>query len=85
MTQLATPLHLTAVQGLTFTCHYKNQTSSAIGFGLTASSEMCAAMNAYAYPASQTHDVPPMLGATILANATPTAVSDTANSAIPLF
>jgi hypothetical protein len=85
VTQLATPLHLKAGQGITFTCHYRNQTTSTIGFGLTADSEMCAAMNAYAYPADKMHEVPPMLGATILSNGTPNAASNTANSSIPLF
>jgi hypothetical protein len=85
MTQLPTPLHLSKGQGLTFTCHYMNMTSSAIGFGLTATTEMCAAMNAYAYPASQSNQVPPMLGATITSNGTPVAASDTAGSLVPLF
>jgi hypothetical protein len=82
---LAAPLHLKAGQGLTFTCHFDNKTAGAIGFGLTATSEMCAAMNAYAYPAAQTHKVPPMLGATVTSNASPTMASDTAGSPIPLF
>ena len=60
--QMTTPLHLKAGQGITFTCHYMNQTGAQIGFGLTADSEMCAAMDDYAYPADKTHEVPPMLG-----------------------
>jgi hypothetical protein len=83
--QLDTPLHLKAGQGITFTCHYRNQTSASIGFGLTADSEMCAAMNDYAYPVDRMHEVPPMLGATIFTNATPATVSNTSGSAIPLF
>ena len=83
--QLDTPLHLKAGQGLTFTCHFDNATASAIGFGLTATSEMCAAMASYAYPVTQTGKVPPMMGATILSNASPTTASNTAGSAIPLF
>lgn len=82
---LDTPLHLKAGQGITFTCHYMNNTPDTIGFGLTASTEMCAAMNQYAFPATKLHDVPAMLGATIYSNATPTKVSDTSKSAIPLF
>ncbi len=82
---LDTPLHLKAGQGITFTCHYMNNTPDTIGFGLTASTEMCAAMNRYAFPATKLHDVPAMLGATIYSNATPTKVSDTSKSAIPLF
>jgi hypothetical protein len=83
--ELTTPLHLRAGQGLTFTCHYDNTTSAAIGFGLTASTEMCAAMNAYAYPAAMTNKVPPMLGATITSNANAVTASNTAGSIIPLF
>jgi hypothetical protein len=83
--QLTTPLHLKAGQGITFTCHYMNQTGAQIGFGLTADSEMCAAMNDYAYPADMTHQVPPMLGTTIFSNATPSTASNTASGAIPLF
>ena len=81
----ATPIHLKAGQGLTFTCHFANATGAPIGFGLTATSEMCAAMASYAYPASQTGKVPPMMGATITSNATPVDVSDTAGGVIPLF
>ncbi|HEX4447360.1 MAG TPA: hypothetical protein VH044_11515 [Polyangiaceae bacterium] len=83
--QLATPLHLKAGQGITFTCHYKNETSAQIGFGLTATSEMCAAMNQYAYPADRTNQVPPMLGTTILSNAMPMTAGDPTSSGIPLF
>ncbi len=83
--QLTTPLHLKAGQGLTFTCHFDNQTGSSIGFGLTATSEMCAAMAAYAYPVTQTGKVPPMIGATVTSNATPVTASDTAGGIIPLF
>jgi hypothetical protein len=83
--QLTTPLHLMAGQGLTFTCHYDNTTSATIGFGLTATTEMCAAMNAYAYPVTKTGTVPPMIGATVTSNATPVTASDTAGSVIPLF
>lgn len=82
---LATPLHLKAGQGLTFTCHFDNQTGSSIGFGLTATSEMCAAMTAYAYPVTETGKVPPMIGATVTSNATPVTASNTAGSIIPLF
>jgi hypothetical protein len=85
VTALATPLHLAKGQGLTFTCHFDNQTGSTIGYGLTATTEMCAAMTAYAYPAAQQHEVPPMLGASVLSNATPTTAQDTAGSIIPLF
>ncbi len=85
MTQLATPLHLKAGQGLTFTCHYDNMTNAAIGFGLTATTEMCATMNQYAYPVSTMNQVPPMLGATITSNATPATASDTTGGIIPLF
>jgi hypothetical protein len=85
VTQLATPLHLKAGQGLTFTCHFDNTTPSTIGFGLTATSEMCAAMNSYAYPVSQTGMVPAMMGATITSNATPSPASNTMGSLIPLF
>jgi hypothetical protein len=83
--QLATPLSLKAGQGLTFTCHFDNKTSAAIGFGLTATTEMCAAMNAYAYPVTQTGMVPPMIGATITSNASPVTATKTAGSIIPLF
>jgi|HubBroStandDraft_2_1064218.scaffolds.fasta_scaffold13962_2 hypothetical protein len=85
VSQLTTPLPLKAGQGITFTCHYMNATDATIGFGLTASTEMCAAMNQYAYPVGMTHQVPPMLGTTILSNGTPETVANTANSAIPLF
>jgi hypothetical protein len=50
----ATTIHLKAGQGVTFTCHFANATTSPIGFGLTATSEMCAAMASYAHPATQT-------------------------------
>jgi hypothetical protein len=83
--QLTTPLHLLTGQGLTFTCHYDNQTGSTIGFGLTATQEMCAVMASYAYPVSKTGMVPPMLGATISSNATPVQASNTASGIIPLF
>jgi hypothetical protein len=83
--QLTTPLHLSTGQGLTFTCHYDNMTSASIGFGLTATQEMCAVMASYAYPLSQTGKVPPMLGATISSNATPVQASNTASGIIPLF
>jgi hypothetical protein len=83
--QLATPLHLKAGQGLTFTCHFDNQTGSTIGFGLTATSEMCAAMTSYAYPASQSGKIPPMMGTTITSNAVPEKVANTAGGLIPLF
>jgi hypothetical protein len=83
--QMATPLHLLAGQGITFTCHYLNQTGATIGFGLTATTEMCAAMNQYAYPVDMLNQVPPMLGTTVLNNAKPSAVSDTADSVVPLF
>ena len=53
--------------------------------GLTATSEMCAAMNQYAYPADKLNSVPPMLGTTVFANATPSMLTNTAKSAIPLF
>ncbi len=82
---LDAPLHLKAGQGITFTCHYMNNTESPIGFGLTASTEMCAAMNQYAYPTAKTHDVPAMLGTTIVTNAMPSTASDTSKSSIPLF
>ena len=81
--QLTTPLHLKAGQGITFTCHYMNQTGAQIGFGLTADSEMCAAMDDYAYPADKTHEVPPMLGTTIFSNATPSTASNTASGPFP--
>ena len=42
-------------------------------------------MNQYAYPATKVHDIPAMLGANIFSNATPTMVSDTSKSGIPLF
>jgi len=83
--QLPTPLSLKAGQGITFTCHYVNATDSTIGFGLSASTEMCAAMNQYAYPTGMTHQIPPMLGTTIVSNGTPETASNTANSLIPLF
>jgi hypothetical protein len=83
--QLTTPLHLLKGQGLTFTCHFDNMTGATIGFGLTATTEMCAAMNAYAYPVTETNKVPPMLGATITSNATAVTASDTTGSVIPLF
>ncbi len=82
---LATPLHLKAGQGLTFTCHFDNATGSTIGFGLTATSEMCATMAAYAYPVTETGKVPPMIGATVTSNGTPATASDTAGGIIPLF
>jgi hypothetical protein len=82
---LSTPLHLKAGQGVTFTCHFDNKTGSEIGFGLTATTEMCAAMNEYAYPADHAYQVPPMLGTTITSNATPATANDTAKGAIPLF
>jgi hypothetical protein len=85
VSQLTTPLSLKAGQGITFTCHYMNATGATIGFGLTATTEMCAAMNQYAYPAGMTHQVPPMLGTTIVSNATPQTATNTANSEIPLF
>jgi hypothetical protein len=85
VSNLTTPLSLKAGQGITFTCHYMNATDATIGFGLTATTEMCAAMNQYAYPVGMTHQVPPMLGTTILSNGTPQTVSNTANSMIPLF
>ena len=83
--QLPTPLHLKTGQGLTFTCHFDNTTGAAIGFGLNASSEMCAAMASYAYPVTKTGTVPPEMGATILSNATPATVGNTTGGAIPLF
>jgi hypothetical protein len=82
---LATPLHLKAGQGLTFTCRFDNTTGSTIGFGLTATSEMCAAMTDYAYPVTETGKVPPMIGATVTSNATPVTASNTAGGIIPLF
>lgn len=82
---LPAPLHLKAGQGITFTCHFDNKTGAQIGFGLTATTEMCAAMNEYAYPADHAYQVPPMLGTTVTSNATPVTVSDTASSPIPLF
>lgn len=85
VTQLTTPLHLKAGQGLTFTCHYMNETGASIGFGLGSTQEMCASMNDYAYPVDKLNQVPPMLGATVTSNATPATVADTSGSAIPLF
>jgi hypothetical protein len=85
VTQLATPLHLMAGQGLTFTCHYMNATGASIGFGLGSTEEMCASMNDYAYPVTKVNQVPPMLGATVTSNATPATVADTSGSFIPLF
>ena len=83
VTQLTTPLSLKAGQGITFTCHYRNATSSAIVFGLTATTEMCAAMNQFAYPVGKTHVVPPMLGSTILSNSTIGKANNTSGSAVP--
>jgi len=83
--QLTMPLHLKAGQGLTFTCHFDNQTGATIGFGLTATSEMCAVMADYAYPVTETSKVPPMIGATILTNATPVTASNATGGLIPLF
>jgi len=83
--QLATPLHLLQGQGLTFTCHYMNATGASIGWGLGATQEMCASMNAYAYPVDKPNQVPPALGVSILSNATPAAVANTAGLGIPLF
>jgi hypothetical protein len=85
VSQLTTPLSLKTGQGITFTCNYTNATDATIGFGLTATTEMCAAMNQYAYPVGMTHQVPPELGTTILSNGTPATVGNTANSTIPLF
>jgi hypothetical protein len=83
--ELPAPLSLKAGQGITFTCHYRNDTGGTIGFGLTATTEMCAAMNQYAYPAARTHEVPPMLGTTIVSNATPAMVSNKSGGGVPLF
>jgi hypothetical protein len=82
---LTTPLHLKAGQGLTFTCSFDNQTGTEIVFGLTATSEMCAAMTSYSYPVSQTGKVPPMIGATVTDNATPVAASPAMGGLLPLF
>jgi hypothetical protein len=85
VTDLTTPFHLAKGQGLTFTCHYDNNTGANIGFGLTATTEMCASMNTYAYPVDQTHQVPPMLGATTLSNSQLVTAQDKAGALIPLF
>jgi hypothetical protein len=55
------PLHLTAGQGLTFTCNYYNTTDTDVVAGFNANNEMCAFFMTYAYPADVTHKSPPPL------------------------
>lgn len=74
---LAEPIHLKAGEGITFTCHYDNWKDVPVVYGAGVDNEMCASMNAYAYPDGQAYEVPPPLGTLILDNDKPMPLIDT--------
>jgi hypothetical protein len=77
------PLHLEEGQGLTFNCHYQNDTDETITFGAGDYLEMCATMNWYAYPADRPNEVPPSLGTLILAQDAVVPLIDTTDLDLP--
>jgi Copper type II ascorbate-dependent monooxygenase, C-terminal domain len=72
------PLRLKAGQGLTFTCHYRNNEDVTVDYGRSVDSEMCATMNIFALPEDRKGEIPPSLGAIIPTNSTKAMVMDTA-------
>ncbi len=59
------PISLKKGMGITFTCHYLNQTDHELTYGFGQYGEMCATMNVYAFPADKQFEVPPSLGTII--------------------
>lgn len=62
---LAEPMPLRLGQGITFTCHYRNDGDLPVSFGTGDYGEMCAVMSAYAYPKHRPNETPPSLGTII--------------------
>jgi hypothetical protein len=72
-----TPISLKRGMGITFTCHYRNHTDHPLTYGFGLYGEMCASMNAYAYPKDKTHEIPPSLGTIIFNRDRPVTLIDT--------
>ena len=75
--ELDEPIRLQAGQGLTFSCEFVNDSDAMIEYGLGVDSEMCASMNAYAYPVDRPYEMPPSLGTFISDNDTAMGLIDT--------
>jgi hypothetical protein len=80
---LDAPLSLKAGQGLTFSCTYRNGESSPLKFGAGVGQEMCATMNAYAYPPDRPGEVPPSLGALVAMRGGKSPLLDTTKLPVP--
>lgn len=77
---LEKPLRLKKGQGLTFTCHYRNESATPVTFSTNEDGEMCATMNAYAMP---NPNMPtPTLGTIIQTNDPPTCLTIDENNSI---
>ena len=81
------PLRLRKGDGLTYTCHYENDTDDAVTFGTNVANEMCATMNAYALPPERAFEDAPPLGAVALKNESPSCITFDleTNQPIPLL
>lgn len=65
------PIRLRAGDGLTFTCHFINDSDAPVTYGLDEDSEMCAFMGGFSYPQDQPppqDPLPPSLGTLITNN-----------------
>jgi hypothetical protein len=69
------PIALAQGQGLTFTCYYENPFDTPVAFGFGIENEMCATMNAYAFPEDREYEVPPSLGAIVMQNDPPSCLA----------
>lgn len=74
---LEQPMSLTAGQGITFTCHYRNPTDQLVSYGGGELGEMCATMNGYAFPKSRPNELPPPLGGIVFNDGFTTKLVDT--------
>jgi hypothetical protein len=60
--ELEEPMHFKAGEGITYTCHFTNDTDEMLTYGAGENGEMCATINLYAYPEDRPNEVPPPLG-----------------------
>jgi hypothetical protein len=80
---LETPIRLKKGQGLTYSCEYFNYESEPLSFGAGVGKEMCATINAYAYPPERPGELPPSLGALALFDGGSTELVDTSEVPLP--
>jgi len=82
------PIRLRGGDGLTFSCHFVNDSDAAVAYGLDEDSEMCAFMGGFSFPQDEPppqDPLPPSLGTLISNNDVKAPLIDTTNFAILPF